>query len=109
MRKCAPPQMAIALLNTVCVRMSHAAFTAPVAMLTSGVSSKSALLMSCASVLSVRALRASMSSWYVFSDMRSCQGTHLIVPCGLNHWCTKERSRMEGRVSESRCSLETLL
>ena len=94
MRRCAPPHMAIALLNTLCVQMRHAVLTAPDAMVTSGVSSNSAALISCASVLKVRALRASINSWYVFSDMRSCHGTHLMVPCGLNHWCTRDKSLM---------------
>ena len=51
-------------------------------MLVSGVSSKNALLTSCASVWSVRDARASIMSWYCFCDMRSCQGCLLAGTIG---------------------------
>ena len=45
-----------------------------------------------------------MISWCCFALSRSCQGIHVMVPCGLNHWCTRLSSRILGMVSESRCS-----
>ena len=78
MRRCAQPHITIALRNTVCVLLSHAGLREPLSTCSVGVSSNNALLMSCASVRRVRAVRASMSSWYCLADMRNCHGTHLI-------------------------------
>ena len=90
MRKWAQPQVTMALRNTVCVLLSHAGLRDPLSTCRVGVSSKSALLISCASVLRVRAVRASMSSWYCRANMRNCHGTHLIVGfavlCFLHRW-----------------------
>ena len=70
----------------------------------SGVSSSRAALTSWASVRSTRVVRASRISWYWRWLSRSCQGTHLMAPSGLNHWCTVERRRRLGMLSWSSSS-----
>ena len=102
--RCAPPQSATALRKTCCVRASQAGLKCARSIDSSGVSSKSTALTSCASVRSVRAVRASIMSWYCLCDMRSCQGTHFMAPFGVNHWCTKLSKRMLGVLSLSKCS-----
>ena len=72
--RCAPVQSAMAFLKICWVGASHAGLRCALSMLISGVSSKSALLTSRAPV------RASTMSWYCFCDMRSWQGTHLMLP-----------------------------
>ena len=47
---------------------------------------------------------ASRISWYWRWLSGSCQGTHLMAPSGLNHWCTMERRRRLGMLSWSSSS-----
>ena len=55
--RCAPLQIAMAFLKICWVRANHAGLRCALSMLISGVSSKSALLTSCASVWSARDVR----------------------------------------------------